>query len=364
MIEVKELEPMKIIRYLLIISALILTACQTSTSDKDSFNLSDFKAIKGSRILANAEILNPQNIVTIDSGILLADYHAPYLLQYYKNYNDTNPQCIAEKGSGPSEFINVRNLYYSPDTKKLFIYDSQLKRITTYNVGNGCIVTDTACTRRISIRHINGYETMPLNNDYITTGVFSGKPFARINQDGSMFKDFGTFPVDSAEINDPIAFHLMYQSRIIANPEGTRMVSASPLSDWLAFYDMGGSTPKLVKEYYSYAPKLITKQSDANTTSVMLDDDCMSTYTHLTSTENYVYALYDGRTQKEIQDNIFQSKYILKFNWDGELVDGFRVDEKIYCFSVVNDDSKMLGVVDGGENMGEDNIVIKEYRLD
>ncbi|MDE5649405.1 MAG: hypothetical protein K2I35_00095 [Duncaniella sp.] len=94
MIEVKELEPMKIIRYLLIISALILTACQTSTSDKDSFNLSDFKAIKGSRILANAEILNPQNIVTIDSGILLADYHAPYLLQYYKNYNDTNPQCM------------------------------------------------------------------------------------------------------------------------------------------------------------------------------------------------------------------------------------------------------------------------------
>ncbi len=351
------------LRYLLIISTVFIVACQTSTSRKDPFDLSGFKTIEGTAIMAEADILYPQNIIAIDSGILIYDYQDPFFLQYYKNLNDTNPQYLAPKGSGPDEFINTRNIYYNPQTKKLFIYDSQLKRITTYSVSNNHIITDSIYTDKINISHVNGYETMPLKSDFITNGVFSGSPFARISHDGITVSDFGVFPVDSAEIVDPISSHLIFQSLIIANPKGTRMVSASPLCDWLAFYDMEGESPALVKEYYSYAPKARSIQSDVNTTSIVTDSESMNTYTCLSSTEDYMYALYDGRTQQEIDDNIFRPRYILKFNWDGELVDGFRVDERIYSFSVTYDDSRLIGLVYIGEDAGENNIVIKEYKL-
>lgn len=354
---------MKIIRYLLIISTIFLVACQPSTSRKDPFDLSGFRTIEGTTIMADADILYPQDIIAIDSGFLIDDYHDPFFLQYYKNRNDTNPQYLAPKGSGPDEFINTANLYYNPQTNKLFIYDSQLKRITKYDVIDNQIATDSVSTDKISISHVNGDETMPLKSDFITNGVFSGRPFARINHDGTTFSNFGAFPVDSSEIVDPISFNLIFQSSIITNPKGTRMVSASRFCDWLAFYDMEGEAPALVKEYYSYAPKATSKQSDVNTTSLVKDPECMNTYTCLSSTDNYMYALYSGRTQQEIDDNIFRPRYILKFNWDGELVDGFRVDDKIYCFSVTNDDSRMLGLVYLGEDAGENNIVIKEYRL-
>ncbi|MDE5954500.1 MAG: hypothetical protein K2G72_07450, partial [Duncaniella sp.] len=149
---------------------MFLVACHPSTSRKDPFDLSGFRTIEGTAIMADADILYPQDIIAIDSGFLIDDYHDPFFLQYYKNRNDTNPQYLAPKGSGPDEFINTVNLYYNPRTRKLFIYDSQLKRITTYNVNNNQIATDSLSTDKINISHVNGDDTMPLRSDFITNG--------------------------------------------------------------------------------------------------------------------------------------------------------------------------------------------------
>lgn len=343
----------------IILLSISLSSCQTSSVSNHPFDISDFKEIKGSQILEYATLTYPQDIVAIDSGVLIQDKKDSHLLQYYRNTHDSSPQHIAKKGLGPNEFINTRNKYYNPINHQLFIYDSQLKQATIYNVNPNGISTDSVRTKVIKFENIHAYETMPLDSCIITTGVFSEKPFALLSPDGTMQNSFGSFPENSTGIENPIAFMLKYQSNIIANPQGTRMVCASPICDWLSFYDMQKGNPHLIKSYNSTEPNVKTYKSNETTTSIKYEPDCVYTYTHLASTENFVYILYDGRTKKEKDDDYFESKKILKFNWEGELINGYEIKEKIYCFSVTNDDRKIIGLI----NTGDDNIIIKEYNI-
>ena len=335
-----------------------MTSCKKTDSDTNQFNLGDFREILGTLVLEEADILNPRNIIAIDSGILLVDYHDPCFLQFYKNDTDSLPQHLALKGNGPDEFINTRNIYYNPIHKNLFIYDSQQKRAVSYKVSREDIIVGKDSSHMVILNKIDGHEMTPLNDGYITNGVFSGKPFARLDKDGNLINTFGSFPVDSSEITDPIAFFLVYQNMIITNPQGTRLVAASYLSDWLSFYNLADGD-RLIKEYFTYPPKVTTKQADKTTTSVVMDDETKSTFTCLAATEEYFYALYDGRTEKELRDNKFESKFILKFNWDGDFVEGYKVNDRLSCFSVTNDDSRILGIVYSDD--GEPSIM--EYRI-
>lgn len=321
-----------------------MASCKKTDSDTNQFNMGDFREILGTHVLEEADILNPRNITAIDSGILLEDYHDPYFLQFYKNNTDSLPQHLALKGNGPDEFINTRNTYYNPIHKNLFIYDSQQRRAVSYKVSREDIIVDKDSSHMVILNKIDGHEMTPLNDGYITNGVFSGKPFARLDRDGNLINTFGSFPVDSSEITDSIAFFLVYQNMIITNPEGTRLVAASYLSDWLSFYALDDDC-KLIKQYYTYPPDVSTKQSNPSTTSVVVTDETVSTYTCLAATEKYFYALFDGRTEKEIKDKRFEAKYILKFNWNGEFIEGFKVTDRMSNFSVTNDDSRILGIV-------------------
>ncbi len=333
-------------------------SCSQNHSTTDQFDMEDFMEIHGIPILEEAEILNPQNITAVDSGILLQDYHDPYFLQFYQNSADSEPQQLAVKGNGPNEFVNIRNIYFNPIVSQLFIYDNQQRRAISHKISGKNKVIEVDSSSMVSLSKCKGYEIAPLKDGYVTNGVFSGKPFARLDHDGNVMNTFGSFPVDSVEITDPIAFFLVYQNMIITNPQGTRLVAASYLSDWLSFYDLADGD-RLIKEYFTYPPKVTTKQPDKTTTSVVMDDETKSTFTCLAATEEHFYALYDGRTEKELRDNKFESKFILKFNWNGDFVEGYKVNDRLSCFSVTNDDSRILGIVYSDD--GEPSIM--EYRI-
>lgn len=335
-----------------------MISCKTNDSHTNQFNIWDFREIHGTPILEEADILNPQNITVVDSGFILLDYHAPYFLQYYKNHTDSEPLHFAVKGNGPDEFINTRNTYYNPIHKNFFIYDSQQRKAVSYKVYEKNIIADEDSSQMVILNKCNGHEMAPIKDGYVTNGVFSGKPFARMDRDGNLLKTFGTFPVDSTEITDPNAFFLLYQNMIITNPQGSRLAAASYLSDWLSFYNLD-EDGNLIKEYFSYPPTVAIKQSDKNTTSVVVEDGTVSTYTCLAATEEYFYALFDGRTEKDIRDNKFEYKYLLKFTWNGDFVEGYKMKDRMSCFSVTNDDSRILGIVYSED--GEPSIM--EYKI-
>lgn len=50
---------------------------------------------------------------------------------------------------------------------------------------------------------------------------------------------------------------------------------------------------------------------------------------------------------------------MLKFNWNGDFVEGYKMKDRVSCFSVTNDDTKILGIVYSED--GEPSIM--EYKI-
>lgn len=343
-----------------IVVFVITISCSRSDSPKETFDYSAFPIITGEEILIDADILNPQNILAVKDGLLINDINDTCFFAYYSNLDVKTPQYIAHQGQGPFEFINTRNCYYNPLNKSLFLNDTQQKKSQTFNIGADKISFDsTTVISSVNLRPIGGQETIPLGSRFVSDGVFGDKMMALVDSDGTFLQAFGEYPGDTTGINDRYAFALINQFSMVANPQGTRLVIAGWYSDWLAFYDMTVDSPKVINERFSFEPKAKIKKTDQYTISLKEDKNDIQNYTHLSATSNHVYILYDGRTKAEIDDGVKKPTYILKLNWDGELVAGYRVNDRLYSISASEDDSTIYGLI---TRNGED--AVMEYKID
>lgn len=344
----------------LIVAFAIITSCNRSDSTNETFDYASFPIITGEEILVDADILNPQDILAVKDGVLIYDYNDTCFFAYYSNLDVKTPQYIARKGQGPFEFINTRDCYYNPLTESLFLNDTQQKKARTFKISSDKILLDSnTIVSTVDFLPIRGGEVMPLGSKFVTEGVFGNKLLALVDSDGTLLQTFGEYPGDTTGIRDKISFGLINQFRIIANPQGTRLVAAGTYSDWLAFYDMTGDNPKVIKERFTFSPKAKTEKPNEYVTVLKPDDNDIRNYKHLSATPNHVYLLYDGRTKAEIDDGVKKPKTILKLNWDGELVAGYRVNDRLFSISASEDDSALYGLI---TRNGEDAVV--KYTLE
>ncbi|MCM1355047.1 MAG: TolB-like 6-bladed beta-propeller domain-containing protein [Staphylococcus sp.] len=350
---------MKIKFILLAMSVLCLTGCGSSEKSRGKLVITDFPTITGREILQDADLLRPQALYTLNDGLLVYNIGDSCFLSYFQDiHSPESKQMMGRMGQGPLEFLNMRNIYYNPLSEELFIYDSATRNAHVFNVAGGKVRLDsTNLISRKDLRHLMGYEMLPMGGDYITNGVFGHHLLGLVDPNGDIKISFGEFPGDTTNISNPRSFNMINQSGIIVNPQNSRLLVAGRFNDWLAFYDIGIENPSLLKEYFSHETKARTIQSD-DVTTLELDDNCVETYTWLSATEDNVYILYDGRTIAESNEDVVKPMTILKFDWDGNLKGGYRIEDMVFSFSVTNDNRILYGLInDDGE------YIIKKYVL-
>lgn len=351
----------KVTRFSILLQAILtLAACKSVHNNSNVIDFSTFTPLSGTEIMTDAETLYPQGILAVKDGLILQDTDNTYLLAYYQSTSTTVPQYFAGKGQGPYEFINIRQIYYNPLDENLFLYDSQRNTANMFRIDGDSIITD-ADTRIycITLGNIRGGEVMPLGNEVVAGCVTDGKMFAIIDSLGNLKKSFGVYPGDNTGIDNPILFQMTNQSKIIVNPQGTRMMTAGLYSDWMAFYDMTSADPKLIKEYFSHDVIARATEDNPGGYSFRPDDNDIYAYYSLAATPDYVYALYDGTTFGEHRNKVKRPRSVLKFDWDGNLVAGYSIDDRLLVIAVSDDDSTLYALVPNAER----EITIRQYDL-
>ncbi len=351
----------QVARFAVVLQAILaLAACKSTHNDNDVIDFSSFTPLSGTEIMTDAEILYPQGILAVKEGLLLLDPDNTNLLAYYQSTDSTVPQYFAGEGQGPYEFIHIGQMYYNPLKDDLFLYDSQRNTANMFRIDGDSIITD-ADTRIycINLGNIRGGEVMPLGNEVVAGCVNDGKMFAIIDSLGNLKKSFGIYPGDNTGIDNPRLFQMTNQSKIIVNPQGTRMMIAGLYSDWAAFYDMSVADPKLIKEYFSHDVIARAMEDNPGGYSFRPDDNDIYAYYSLAATPDYVYAVYDGTTFGEHRNKVKRPRSVLKFDWDGHLVAGYSINDRLLAIAVSDDDNTLYGLVPNEER----EITIRKYDL-
>lgn len=180
------------------------------------------------------------------------------------------------------------------------------------------------------------FDIVPFGKNFIANGCFDGKQFALFDSNTNIKSLFGVYPGDNNGVQNPLGFFLKNQTIIQTNPSQTHFVAAGVYHDQLVFYKTNGNELIKVKEYFSIDSNLLTKTSKSgkeNFNHSELKPETIRAYMTLYATDKHLYALYWGIKNKDIEKKN-QICYLLKFDWDGNLKKGFKMDRKIRYFAV------------------------------
>lgn len=332
----------------------------SSTNSKEAFDFGSFRPIEGTEILEDFELMRAGRIVAMDKGFIFADHDGEYCLSYCPSDTTSLPIRIAPVGQGPLEFINTGVIYYNQVDSSLYLYDSQVKRAFLFAIENDSVVLDKKHLIKDEILSSTiGYDVLPAGKRFVTNGVFDRDMFALLDSKGKLITTFGKYPGDNRGIEEPFSFYAKNNNHITVSPDGTRLMVAGSLNDWVAFYDLTDEQPRLIREYFTTDPISQARKTDSATTSLVYNNEDVYHYSDLVPTKNHVYALYDGRTVVERKNGTRKPKYVLQFDWEGNLTDGFRIDDRFVSLAASPDDSAIYGVV----AMEGDELIIKRYPI-
>lgn len=335
---------MKNINIILIIT-LVLTSCNKDES-------SEFKVFNKFNTVSNLEckiIKTPSvlyyigEMIMLDSVLITLDMKADTILRIFKL-----PTCrylggAIRKGRGPNEEIMI-----FPDIKKIennrFIYRSiNAIKIASYNKDYGKI--KIAKVHFLPGELMDLFQITMLGNKFIGYNALKSneQDFILYNPDTKSNKGFGPlFPNVNKKI--PVSKRSMLFTKLIEKkPDNSLIVSAYDKFPIIRIYNNNGELNTEIR--FNNQQDFPYSMVKTNPTQTEMLNMTMN-YTKLKVTNKYIYALYIGKTLKEMNANERHtddySNEIHVFDWNGKPVRKILLDQYIFSFCITPNDDYLI----------------------
>jgi hypothetical protein len=325
---------MKKVVVLTVIIMLMLFRCEKRHFEKEYRNYEKFTGFPQEETwefkkIPGISFFTPRRFILLDNQyfIFIADTDGE-ILQIYDIDSGENIKSFGKKGQGPGEFVGASIVSPSPSNPKEFwIYDVTLRRLTKYNIETVLNSTDIKPDYIVNICADAG---QPFNfsflsdNTFIASGAFQSR-LCFYNLNGDTIKTNGYVP-GKRDHNVTIFEHLVvaYQCALNFNHRKKKIAICNYDGDLLEIYDIKGNIIKTVHGPDLFIPEYIPYSGHAKMTSQRCG------YTDLCSSSNYIYCVYSGERQENMQDWLVGcGKNILIFNWQGEPVKQVKTDIRL-----------------------------------
>ena len=321
---------MKNITSLLIVLFVFLSCKNPSESNVFVSNIKD---IKGELINVDCLIGRPVDLVCNDTRLLIYDPYEKKALTILDTKNNT---CITRElsiGAGPGEVSGPLRISTSKMGKQLNVFQIQSGIFSTYNF------SDDKLTLIESVRINNRPANVVATDDALVgIGPFENGRYQIYNKQGDLAQEVGAYPFDGENM-DPQRRFFLYQGYLCSQPDGKHFALGSCYSDNLEFYSVEGNEVKLLRRYETEGVKATFENT------IKLDNSCLLAYKEKYSTEKYCYMLYSGKTYEENMFRKMWATHIFVFDWNGNFVKSFRLDNEVISFCVDESNNTIYGIV-------------------
>ncbi|HRW62320.1 MAG TPA: BF3164 family lipoprotein [Bacteroidales bacterium] len=332
----------------IIITIFLFPAC--TNNEKLIVDIFDVEYnIKGNAININKQnLFNPTSINVYDSLFLLIDYTEGNWLSLINKDNGVQLRKAIEIGKGPNEITYLSNICIDHKNDELILLDIQQKQIKVANL-DSLIISDKDCfIKQIQVKIDSGqiFNMAPINDSlFVGTGILLEGKYALINQIGELINVSYDYPFDENHPNiDYDMLGMAFQSIKTSNKDISRFVSGDLNCDLLTFFTYDSNGLIKLKEYNTYLP-IYEEVRAGGGYGARLSRDNKNGFVDLKSTSNYVYALYSGNSFNELNSDAFKAKNVLVFNWDGEPIVRFILDEFVISIDITEDDNFIYAIV-------------------
>jgi len=327
----------------IIITVLAIVSCKNN-SNKHVL----YKAFPHEYVLSHQDIATPPVLYFVAEILLLDDYLITVDIKadtFFRVFNYPSMDYVGWhtlRGAGPNEEIFI-NPFIKKLTKNRFMYQ-------TYNtVKIADIEKDRHALKLVNRIPIPG-KLMDIEHVFIIDNKLYGSDLLNSRQNefvcydpqSKLINEFGPpFPEYNTKV--PSAYNSIYAKAVEVKPDYTLFASVYDKFPILRIYSIDGTLKNEVRfdnnQRFPYG--LIKNNASKEEINIVVQN-----YRKIKTTDRYIYALYVGKTNAEIDyENVGLTDFsneIHVWDWDGNPVSRLLLDKSIFSFCVTRDDNYLL----------------------
>lgn len=287
--------------------------------------------------LEEFDILKPVAAIRKDESYMIWDLNNEKLL-HLVDFNTKNVIRGIKKGSGPGEVVAIIDLQFKEDN--FFIFDPDRQKINRVYISCDTTlmlkeVEDIDSDKRLFAVNYQG-------SHLIATGLFEDAWFVSLKKNGEIISkaDFPTF--EETDNTTGMERSMLYISTHIANkPDKKKVVAATQNFGVLSFFNyINGSILEEYKQIKYYGPKFTLPGRGG----IAWSKDGRVGFCGLDCDDEYVYALYSGRTYTEYGMQNHYCEHLLVYDWDGNPVKHYVLDIPLFSMKYDKENNTIYGI--------------------
>lgn len=328
----------KVITLILFISPFL--SCNKEVHNPiDHFSESKRERLTHSKIieLDEFDILKPASVIRKENSYMIWDLNDEDML-HLVNFESKEVKRGIRRGSGPGEAVAIVDLQLKDDD--FFIFDPNKQKISQVDISSDAT---------LKLKEVDGFgfEEHLFSVDYqnshcIAVGILEDVWLVVLNREGEVISKVD-FPVFEETNNIPkLEQSMLYLStRTAKKPDNKKVVAATQSFGVLSFLNYADG-PKL-KEYKQikyYGPNYIQQGNGA----IAWSKDGEVGFCGLDCDDDYVYALYSGRTFAEHGMVNHHCEHLLVYDWDGNPVKHYMLDIPLFSMKYDKENNSIYGI--------------------
>lgn len=311
--------------------------------DRNSNREIELYRIKGTELAYDRELLFSKGITFLpDSMLIIRDLENNKYYKLFKinNINDSLSYITSfgYNDKGPSGLLSPSEIQII-NNKIIGIYDFNRLRYNYYyindDLGKVKNQNDLLSHHYIDLSDLEHLSSALQINDSTWFGysMTSDSRFVLKSKDKKLLPLKIPFPDDKIECSN-IQKSLVYQGQYEKHPREDLVVFASNVGDILEIYSLSESTPVIASIINAFPKYNVDSKSSINLASSNYSSDNLNGYNQICVTENHIFALYNGRSPKELGDKKYFANIIRVYDWAGNHFAEIILDRDIKFFSV------------------------------
>lgn len=295
-----------------------------------------------SEIDLSRELLRPDLFCVIDSVIILFDKipTKDALFFAFNLYTGVEYAKFGVIGSGPFDYNSPVQMSFDKIENKIWTFDRNYSKMYGYNLQD---VINNEIDSIFEVKVPKEVSRVVLENDTLgyCLGSFSkhgGMLGKMVN--GEIINSYSSFPeIKDDNLTAAQKFEL-FQGEITINQYNNKIVYTSARCDLIKIFSVQDGIPVEVKTRYSFLPKYRRNNADYLT----LLPENPNGYISVSVSDNYILALFSGRSKKEHGDRHYFGDMIHIFDWEGDLIRKVVLDKDAWQITINKSTNKLYTI--------------------
>lgn len=319
--------------------SFLLLSCDNNSDSFKEYDLTSKKKVF-SQILNPEKIRLKSNYLIILESTSIDNFNSAVHLVDRKKMEFL--YSVGKMGFGPGEISDAFSVDFNESDSVFYIYSAVDKKISEFPFKKVELATFQVKQRNDFFK---AYSILGFTDStYLGLTVDSPARLIEFNKNGDSISSFGK--LENFSVRKDLDYFNLSQLNMgwfSTNEKKTHFAIASIFTNRIEIFDR--SANKI--NYLYQMPKEHTKFDllpEASGYSVHWDLTSPYHYRDIVLTNSYIFALYGGYSEKEIQSNSVIAKTVFVYSLQGELIAKFNLDSSISSLSVDENLTKLYGI--------------------